>query len=83
MVLEETATQAIGGCDGLSNRFVRYVAAANGQRYAKRHLNMCSGFWFLHTIGMVAEVGFQQVEKLAGSFISNLRVTSRRSTDNH
>ena len=54
--LEEMATQAGGGCDGLSNRFV-------------------SGFWFIHALGLAAEMGVSRVTRqdLAGwSFTSGV-----------
>jgi hypothetical protein len=54
--LEEMATQAGGGCDGLSNRFV-------------------SGFWFVHALGLAADMGVSRVTRqdLAGwSFTSGV-----------
>ena len=54
--LEEMATQAGGGCDGLSNRFV-------------------SGFWFVHALGLAAQMGVSRVTRqdLAGwSFTSGV-----------
>ena len=54
--LEEMATQAGGGCEGLSNRFV-------------------SGFWFVHALGLAAEMGVSRVTRqdLAGwSFTSGV-----------
>jgi len=54
--LEEMATQAGGGCDGLSNRFI-------------------SGFWFIHALGLAADMGVSRVTRqdLAGwSFTSGV-----------
>ena len=49
MVLEETASNSLGGCVGFSDRFI-------------------SGFYWLNVLGLVAESGFQQINRqdLAG-----------------
>ena len=49
MVLEETASNSLGGCVGFSDRFI-------------------SGFYWLNILGLVAESGFQQINRqdLAG-----------------
>ena len=71
MVLEETASNSLGGCIGYSDRFISGMAAAchcdakqpQQPQQPLTRLNSCcsAGFYFTNLLGVVGESGWQQV----------------------